>query len=440
MKPNILYLHSHDTGRHISPYGFPVSSPNLQQFAAQSTLFRNAFCAAPTCSPSRAALLMGNAPHCNGMMGLAHRGWRCHDYSRHIVSTLAGAGYASAQCGIEHIAAPVYDAKIETASARARDVAPSAARWIENAPAQMSGPFFLDVGFVETHTLPHSGNGLCGCGEGDASFVQPPAPFPNVRPARQDYADFMLAITELDWGMGQVLSALDRTGLGENTIVIVTTDHGAPFPGMKCNLTEMGAGVMLMVRGPGFEAGKVVDPMVSHLDLYPTICQSVEIETPAWCQGSSLLPLVKGEVEELHDELFFEVTHHAAYEPQRGVRTERYKYIRRFEPRDAPVLPNVDDCRTKHFWHDNGWPSRLYGATQLYDLWVDPREADDLSGDANYADVEADLSARLETWMRETNDPILDGPIAVPDGTEERDVDAYSPSPKDEADALLKWR
>ena len=87
-RPNILYLHSHDTGRYIEPYGYPVPTPNLQAFAEQGVVFRQAFCGGPTCSPSRAALLTGQAPHSSGMIGLAHMGFKLHDYSQHIVHTL----------------------------------------------------------------------------------------------------------------------------------------------------------------------------------------------------------------------------------------------------------------------------------------------------------------------------------------------------------------
>src|SRR5215471_17617747 len=74
-RPNILYIHSHDTGRYIQPYGHAVATPHLQRLAEEGVLFRRNFCANPTCSPSRAALLTGCYPHENGMTGLAHRGW-----------------------------------------------------------------------------------------------------------------------------------------------------------------------------------------------------------------------------------------------------------------------------------------------------------------------------------------------------------------------------
>ena len=101
--PNILYLHSHDTGRYTQPYGEQVPMPNVQALADQGVLFREAFCAAPTCSASRACLLTGQYGQTNGMLGLAHRGWSLRDYSHHIVHTLARVGYTSMLIGEQHI-------------------------------------------------------------------------------------------------------------------------------------------------------------------------------------------------------------------------------------------------------------------------------------------------------------------------------------------------
>src|SRR6201997_1012479 len=102
--PNILYIHSHDSGRYLQPYGHAVPAPNLQRLAEGGVIFRNAFNAAPTCSPSRASLLTGMCPHSNGMFGLAHRGFVLNDYRQHILHTLRGAGYFSALVGLQHIA------------------------------------------------------------------------------------------------------------------------------------------------------------------------------------------------------------------------------------------------------------------------------------------------------------------------------------------------
>lgn len=85
---NILYVHTHDTGRYIEPYNPGIPTPNLLQLAMEGTLFRQAYCCGPTCSPSGAALLTGQFPHTNGMYGLAHRGFSLRDYSMHLSSYL----------------------------------------------------------------------------------------------------------------------------------------------------------------------------------------------------------------------------------------------------------------------------------------------------------------------------------------------------------------
>jgi arylsulfatase A-like enzyme len=170
----------------------------------------------------------------------------------------------------------------------------------------------------------------------------------------------------------------------------------------------------------------VIDPMVSHLDVYPTLCELAGIETPSFAQGKSLLPLVRKEVDHLHEEIFTEATFHAAYEPQRAVRTDRWKYIRRFGDRTLPVLPNTDDSPSKDLWLRHGFAEKPIAQEQLYDLLFDPNEAANLAAGPAHADVKADLAGRLETWMRETADPLLDGPVAPPPGVELNEPDQRS--------------
>ncbi|MER3406700.1 MAG: sulfatase, partial [Chloroflexota bacterium] len=125
----------------------------------------------------------------------------------------------------------------------------------------------------------------------------------------------------------------DRTGLAERTLLLFTTDHGIAFPGAKATLFDPGIEIALIARGPGgFAGGKSVDAMVSNADIMPALLELCGVPVPPGVQGTSLLPLVRGEVERLHGELFVELTYHAAYDPMRGVRTERYKYIRSYEP------------------------------------------------------------------------------------------------------------
>ena len=184
-----------------------------------------------------------------------------------------------------------------------------------------------------------------------------------------------------------MLNALEVAGLADDTLVIFTTDHGMPFPGAKATLYDRGLGVMLILRGPEpFHRGRVIDAIVSHIDVYPTICDFLGIARPAFLQGVSLLPLVRGEVARVREEIFAGSTWHAAYEPQRAIRTTRFKYIRRWGDRRTPVLPNTDDGPSKELLLRNGWADSEIPPEQLFDLLHDPNEAHNLVGDPAHAD------------------------------------------------------
>jgi arylsulfatase A-like enzyme len=421
--PNILYLHSHDTGRWVQPYGYDVPTPNIQLLADQGVLFRQAFCAVPTCSGSRAALLTGQYGHNNGMLGLAHRGFSLNDYSQHIVHTLHDAGYWTGLIGEQHISKRPdvigYDHVVKIGKNHVEAVAPVAIDLINDPPSR---PFFLSVGFFETHREffePTSAR--------DALYSRPPENLPDLPETRRDMAAFKASARSLDQGVGTVLDAIDSTGIADNTLVIFTTDHGLAFPGAKATLYDRGLGVVFILRGPGgFTGGRVVDALVSHLDVYPTICDLVEVERPPWLQGESLLPLARREVDEVRDTLFAEATFHAAYEPQRAVRTKRWKYIRRFDGRARPVLPNTDDSLSKDVLLRHGWGERKIDEEQLFDLVFDPNEAGNLAYDPGHARVLEQMRDHLRRWMDETGDPLLDGPVVPPEGVELNDPDGIS--------------
>ena len=424
-KPNILYIHSHDTGRYLQPYGHAIPTPNLQRLAEKGVLFRRAYCAAPTCSPSRAALLTGQSPHSAGMLGLANRGFVLGDFRQHIIHTLKSAGYTSALAGIQHLTstkfhrgaeAVGYDKVLTEVRTEAHT---AAADFIRSQPAE---PFWLTVGFFETHRefpTEHDVN---------PDYVLPPAPFPDTPRTRQDMANYIAMAKTLDEKVGALLQTLDDSGLRNDTLIIYTTDHGLAFPDMKCNLTDHGIGVALIMDGPApFSGGRVIDAMVSHIDIFPTLCDLLEIDPPAWLQGHSILPLLTGELDSIRDEVFAEVNYHAAYEPKRALRTERYKYIRRYDERRAPVLSNIDDGFAKSEWLDAGYADSPVAPEQLYDTVLDPGERVNLIAEPDYADVLADMRLRLDRWMRDTDDPLLSGHVPRPPGVELNDPDGLSP-------------
>jgi arylsulfatase A-like enzyme len=391
--PNILYLHSHDTGRWVQPYGHQIPTPNIQMLADQGALFRQAFSSGPTCSGSRASLLTGQYPHSNGMMGLAHRGWRLNDYDHHLIHTLRQAGYRSELIGEQHVSEDLdilgYDQVHRVDRSHVELVAPEAVKVLRTGIAE---PWFLSVGFFETHRSWFEPTSVR-----DSLYSLPPANLPDTPRVREDLAAFKASARSLDQGVGRVLNALHAAGIVDNTLIVFTTDHGLAFPGAKGTLYDRGTGVMLVMRGPGgFLGGKVVDELVSQIDLYPTICELAGIDTPEFAQGCSLLPMMRGEAPSVRDAVFTELTYHAAYDPQ--------------------VLPNVDDSPSKDVFVEAGWGERQVPREQLYDMVLDPEEGNNLAGDPAFELVRAELAERLERHMRETSDPLLDGPVAAPPG------------------------
>jgi arylsulfatase A-like enzyme len=153
----------------------------------------------------------------------------------------------------------------------------------------------------------------------------------------------------------------------------------------------------------------------------------LEIDPPSWLEGQSLMPLIRGEADEIHDAIFSEVNYHAAYEPMRAVRTRRWKYIRRFDERRGPVLPNCDDGLSKDVWLAHGWRERTLDVEQLFDLVFDPNEACNLAGRADVGHVLEEMRERLNRWMRGTDDPLLRGKVPAPDGAKVNDPDGLSP-------------
>lgn len=420
---NILYIHSHDTGRYISPFGHNIATPRLQKLAEDGVFFRKAFTVNPTCSPSRAALLTGQYPHCNGMLGLVHRGFSLKDYDRHLVRFLKSHGYQTALAGIQHEAPSGdtigYDEVLCVSGTHKK---PTAAA-VEFLAQKHTKPFFLSVGYFETHKDFPKHDAL-----DDPRHTLPPSHLPDTPAIREEFAGFKTSARQLDENIGAVLDALDANGLREDTLVICTTDHGPPLPGMKCNLTDLGTGVFLILRGPpGFRGGLAVDSMVTHLDIFPTICEAGGLPPPPGLQGKSLLPLLENPSKNLHSEIFGEINYHAAYEPQRCIRTERYKYIRRFDNYPAPVLPNCDDGEAKTCLLEHGWKERPVPTEQLYDLLFDPQERNNLAGQPENREILRELRERLEKWMSETNDPILMGPIQIPQNAVITKQSALSP-------------
>ena len=415
-RPNILYLHSHDTGRYVQPYGEPVPMPNVQALADQGVLFRQAFCAAPTCSASRACLLTGQYGQTNGMLGLAHRGWSLRDYRHHIVNVLRGAGYTSTLIGEQHISKEPevigYDEVMKIPTTRVETVAPLA---MEVLRRPRDRPLFLSVGFFETHRE------FLGPGSlRDVHYSKPPNNLPDTPEVRADVAAFKASARSLDHGVGMVLNQLDACGPGGGHADHLHDRSRHAVPGRQ------GDAVRPRPRRDADPARARAVPRRARASTRSSRT-STSTRPSASTSGSSARRSCKAsrccrccasEVTSAREEIFAGSTWHAAYEPQRAIRTTRHKYIRRWGERLTPVLANTDDGPSKDLLIRNGWAEREIPKEQLYDLLFDPNEANNLASDPAHASVLAELRGRLEAWMRDTDDPLLAGHVDPPPGVD----------------------
>ena len=421
-KPNILMVITHDTGRHLGCYGRGVETPNMDRLATEGVIFTNFFCTAPTCSPSRASFLTGRYPHNNGLIGLTHRGFRLNPCESLLPALLAHEGYSTHLFGFQHESPDPrslgYQNVVQGENNSCLNVTPLVLEHLRKKPGE---PFFAMVGFSETHRpFPEYG--------GPIDDVQGLLYLPDDPDVRRDVAALNILVRRVDEKMGEILDALDKTGLRENTIVIYTTDHGIAFPGAKATLLDPGIEIALLMRGPGaFEGGKRVDAPLSNIDLLPTILDLCGVPMPGKVQGKSILPLVRGELERLHEQIFVEQTYHAAYDPMRGVRTERFKYIRSYEERPFWFPPNVDGGLSKEFVHMQGYFDRPRPSEMLFDLGADPIERRNLADDPNHAEILEEMRSAVEKWMRETGDPMLKGYVPPHPGAKVTPPDSYNP-------------
>lgn len=428
---NILYLHTHDTGRYISPYGFESPTPNLMKLAKEGTLFRKAFSVAPTCSPSRAGLLSGCSPHSIGMLGLAHRGFKFNDYSKHLVNWLNKFGYETVLCGVQHEAPSADYIGYKTILSENGHLPDNWENDIKNArlvskflASNPKKPFFLSFGMQNTH-IPFPEAKI------NSNYVNPPGVLYDNSYTRKDMAQFLTSVSIVDQCIGEISTAIKENNMEEETLIIFTTDHGIPLPNMKCTLYDTGIGISLIIKFPNNKKiGEATDMLTSHLDIFPTICDLVGIEKPSWLEGKSLEPYFEGKTNKVRDEIFAEITFHAAYEPTRCVRTDRYKYIKFFDNHDDIIPANIDDTNSKKFLLDNGLLKERRQKEMLFDLYLDPTERNNLISNKNYSNVLNELRIKLDNWMEKTKDPLLKGKVKKPKGAIVNTLDCLSAEEK----------
>lgn len=426
-RPNIVVLVSHDIGRHIRPYGVStVNTPHAERLAGEGVVFENAFCASPLGSASCAALFSGRPPHAVGVLGptSAWAGFGFSSEAAHAASLFKAIGYETMLLGeaLESAGPGSPDGQDDGIVFDARGPAgrPLSAKDLRTEmPAMLDArrdsrkPFYLQIAMRETRA-----NRL------DEEKETHPDSDVTAPETGEAAADLTSAVNRLDEGLGHVLNILDQRGLTDNTVLVFTSDRGAPTDGDRMTLYDPEIGVSLIMRYPGrFAPSLRSQALVSHVDVLPTLLETAGAPPEAF-DGRSILPLLTGQRGAERTCVFSELTFHTAYEPKRCVRTKRCKYIFNVsgtgsyfdELYDLENDPGETRNLSQSFSDLYDAMGRPFGTKDLTGYPGD-LSAECLHGGAEDPEMEAlrhELATTLVQWMSETGDPILEGPVASP--------------------------
>jgi N-sulfoglucosamine sulfohydrolase len=427
-RPNILFAIADDwSWPHAGAYGDrTVATPTFDRVAREGARFTHAFTVSPSCTPARAAILTGQVVH-----RLAEGG-NLHGFlpARFAVypDLLEAAGYF-----VGYTRKGWGPGRFEPGGRSRNPAGPqfqSFDEFMKQRPADR--PFCFWFGSHEPHRPYPKGSGL-KAGLTLESVVVPPF-LPDTPEVRSDLLDYYLEVQRFDRDVGEILDKLAATGELDNTLVVVTSDNGMPFPRAKANVYDAGARMPLAVRWPArVPAGRIIDALVSHADLAPTFLEAAGLRPPGGMTGASLLPLLQGERAAGRDQVFLERERHANVRqgdlsyPMRAVRTRDFLYIRNFRPDRWPAgdpemyfavgpFGDIDDGPTKSLLLDRQASDPAIAtffhlatakrpAEELYNLRHDPWQVVNVADDPQHARIKNDLRSALDRWMRKTDDP-----------------------------------
>jgi arylsulfatase A-like enzyme len=407
---NVLIVHWHDLGRHLGAYGHAdVSSPRLDQLAAEGILFTRAHATAPLCSPSRGSLFTGRYPQSNGLVGLAHHGWEYRGGVRTLPHLLAESGWHTTLFGMQHetsFPARLGFDEYDVSNSYCEYVVARAIRWLREAPP---APFLLTAGFFETHR-PYPRERY---EPADPDAVSLPDYLPDLPDVRDDLADFYGSISVADAAVGQMLDTLAETGLDRSTWVVFVTDHGPALPRAKSTLYDAGTGIAMIVRPPTRcpAPGRVYDELFSGVDLVPTLLGLLGLPIPDDVDGLSHAANLSDAIPNstaVRGEIYTTKTYHDSFDPIRAIRTKEFSYLENYATRPLLDLP-LDIEESAPGKAVAPLSSAPRPKRELYDLRTDPTERNNLLTGAVSSAAEAiasEMSLLLNDWREKTNDVI----------------------------------
>lgn len=415
-KTNILMITCHDLGQHLGCYGVEtVQTPHIDNLAGKGVRFDNFYSTSAVCSPGRGSLHTGRYPQSNGMLGLIHAPWwwRFNDGERHTAEILGDCGYESVLIGYNHLSTNPLELGYDKLLAKEIDphnTVREAKKFIENANL-LKQPFCAKIGFREVHRKFTNGSDS-EKGVFIPGWLQP------SEDMKADFAAFQATIKFFDERVGEILDTLAESDIADNTLVILTADHGIPYPGAKWTVRKAGIEVPFIVYQPKtkFSGGKVFSEVMSNVDVLPTLLDYIGEEVPTNIEGHSFMDLIDGNTTKPPRQEAF-----AQYTPEmkrdntsRSVITDRYHLIRYFDAGrtvDYPV-----DVHPKTFaMHEQRCATKgPRPFVQLFDIENDPYELNDIGAVPENSAIVDDLSKRLLLWMEDVKDPLLEGPVRTP--------------------------
>lgn len=444
-RPNILFAIADDWGHsHAGAYGDAVvKTPAFDRIAREGVLFNHAFVSSPSCTPSRGAILTGKF-HWQ-LKGAANLWSVFPDEFTTYPERLKKEGYFTGHQGKAWGPGKAETAGRKLAGKRFRDFD----QFLKSRPDKT--PFCYWLGTSDPHRPFKAGSGKAS--GMDLSKIRVPGFFPDSETIRGDIADYYVEVQRFDALVGKALKSLEGAGELDNTIIVMTSDHGMPFPRCKSNLYDSGVRVPLAIRyGAGFPRGRTVDDFVSLVDLAPLFLEVGGVLPPLDEEGRKeedrvLLSILKssktGFVLGRHRRgmVFGKERHVPAQEapdkggyPSRGLRSKGFLFIRNYRPDRWPNgTPNYKKAAVPGAWYadtDNG-PTKAYminnrdknaihrklynaafakrPAVELYDLSEDPYQLNNVAKDPKYGAAVQVMSNRLNMELKKRGDPRATG-------------------------------
>lgn len=488
-KPNIFFFFADDWGKYASTYhsflpNRTFETPVLDKFAKEGIQFNNAHVNSPSCTPCRSSLLSGQYFYRTGL-GAILRGavWDSTIPSYPLILEKAGydIGFSYKAWGPgTPLNAPYGGKEREFVSAgkRFNQFSQNVTKMVKEGKSineakeelyneglqnfrsflesrKEGQPFCYWFGPTNTHRkwTKGSGKALWGLNPDDLKGKMPEF-IPDVPEIREDMCDYLGEVLALENMFSRFLKELQAIGERENTLIVVSGDHGIPgFPRGKCNLYPLGTDVPLFIQWPGVApGGRVIDDFINLMDLAPTFLEAAGEPVPECMTGKSILPLLlsnkSGQIDKTRDYVVTGRERHVAEAregflpyPQRAIQTKDYLYIRNFEPDRDPMgyMPvnaaeptyeelventfaayaDMDASPTKAWMikhrNDKQWEMQWHlgfekrPGEELYDLRKDQDYLNNVATNPEYKEIKAKLTIRLMEILKSTNDPRVMG-------------------------------